>query len=256
MVVKADANVRKANCSSCRGQRNCDILGEFDQRGSYDFIDWSTDWYLLRCRGCEHIFVQTVSTNSEDYSGYFDEDGEMATHYNETIDYWPALSKRETPEWIGLISVQGADESVLLAALNELYTALNNDLFMLSGIGIRTAFDAASELLGIDPEKSFNEKLKALVAAGHIGKLDSERLEALVDAGSASAHRGWKPTSEDLDTMMELLEHFLHEAFVAPEKKRRLDAKAAEVKGKVPKRAKRQPVVAAPEVKAAPPKAK
>lgn len=238
MNAKADATTKTANCSSCGGYRNCDILGNFDQRGGDEVVDWCTGWYFLRCRGCEQVFVQTVSTNSEDYDNDYDEAGDMVTIYHETINYWPALSKRLQPDWLALITVKGADESILISALSELYTALNNDLFMLAGIGIRTSFDAASELLGIDPEKTFKEKLNALVDDGHIGKLDLARLEALVDAGSASAHRGWKPTAEDLDNMMELLEHFLHEAFVTPEKNRRLDAKAAAVKGNVPVRAK------------------
>jgi len=236
MGAKSDIATKKAGCSSCGGERNCDILGHFEQRGGDDFISWITDWYLLRCRGCEHTFVQTVSTNSEDYEDFYDEEGIPSTYHPETVGYWPALLKRPQPDWLNLIAVKGADESTLMSALAELYTALNNDLFMLAGIGIRTSFDAASELLGINPEKTFREKLNALVDGGHIGKLDLARLEALVDAGSASAHRGWKPTAEDLDTMMELLEHFLREAFVAPEKKRRLDAKAAAVKGKVPAR--------------------
>ncbi|HEV2599967.1 DUF4145 domain-containing protein [Sphingopyxis sp.] len=240
MNEKPEFSAKKAGCSSCGGSRNCDVLGHFEQRGGDDFLSWITDWYLLRCRGCEHTFVQTVGTNSEDYHDYYDEEGEHVTHHTETIGYWPALSKRQQPDWLGLISVKGADESILMSALAELYTALNNDLFMLAGIGIRTSFDAASELLGIDPEITFREKLNALVDGGHIGKLDLARLEALVDAGSASAHRGWKPNAEDLDTMMELLEHFLHEAFVTPEKRRRLDAKAAAVKGKVPVRKKAQ----------------
>lgn len=238
MSMKPDVKIKKAECSACGGVRNCDVLGHFEQRGGDDYIDWCTDWYILKCAGCEYAFVQTVSTNSEEYDNYYDEAGDPVTEYVETIRYWPARSKRPQPEWLGLVTVEGADASTLMSALAELYTALNNDLFMLAGIGIRTSFDAASELLGIDPEKTFREKLNALVEGGHIGKFDLARLEALVDAGSASAHRGWKPTAEDLDTMMELLEHFLHEAFVTPERRRRLDAKAAAVKGKVPARKK------------------
>lgn len=225
---------KKAKCSSCGGERNCDILASFENRGGDDFIDWCTEWHLLRCRGCELVFVQTVSTNSEDYEDYYDENDQHVTQHFETIDYWPALSKRSQPDWLNLIAVQGRDESSLLRALSELYVALNNDLAMLSGIAIRTAFDAAAELLGIDPALTFKQKLEALVAEGHIGKLDLERLEALVDAGSASAHRGWVPSSEDLETLMDLLEHFLDQTFVAPEKKKRLDEKAAKVRAKVP----------------------
>lgn len=246
--AKPEATQKWASCSSCGGFRNCDILGNFNQRGDDDIVDWCTEWYFLRCRGCEQVFVQTVGTHSEDYDNDYDESGETVTLYHETIKYWPALSRRQKPEWLNLISVEGADESILISALGELYSALNNDLSMLAGIGIRTSFDAASELLGIDPEAPFKEKLKSLVDVGHIGKLDLERLEVLVDAGSASAHRGWKPNAEDLDTMMDLLEHFLNEAFVEPEKKRRLDTKAAEVKRKVPAR-KLSPKAARPAVK-------
>ena len=34
--------------------------------------------------------------------------------------------------------------------------------------------------------------------------------QGLVDAGSAAAHRGWKPSFEDLSTMMDVLEQFVH----------------------------------------------
>jgi hypothetical protein len=44
----------------------------------------------------------------------------------------------------------------------DTYVALNNDLRILAAIGIRTAFDRASQLLGIAPEKTFADKLGEL----------------------------------------------------------------------------------------------
>jgi hypothetical protein len=44
------------------------------------------------------VFVQTVSTNSEDYDNYYEEDGSTGTTYNETIKYWPPLSTWRKPE--------------------------------------------------------------------------------------------------------------------------------------------------------------
>jgi hypothetical protein len=122
------------------------------------------------------------------------------------------------------------------AAMIELYGALDNDLRILAAIGIRTTYDIASELLGINAEMTFEKKLDALVTSGRIGKLDKARLEMVVDAGSASAHRGWQPLPEDLETMMDVLEHFIYESFVAPARKEKLDAKAAKVKKTVPPR--------------------
>jgi Domain of unknown function (DUF4145) len=227
---------KKADCSACGGERNCDILGDHDDFHSDDFMSWSTHWYLLRCRGCDHVFVMTVDTNSEDIDYFYEEDGSTGGTHTETLAYWPALSKRPLPDWIDQITVPNKDSDLLNTYLNELYGALNGDLNTLSAIGIRTSFDIAAELLGVNENKTFKEKLEALEADGHIGALDLERLETLIEAGNASAHRGWRPKAEDLDTLMEVLEHFIHDAFVAPLKKKRLDAKAAAVKGKVPAR--------------------
>ena len=107
---------------------------------------------------------------------------------------------------------------------------------MLAAIGIRTAYDVASSLLDIDPELPFSQKLDALVASGRIGVLDKERMGILVDAGSASAHRGWRPSPADLATMMDVLEHFVTETFVNPARRAKLDADAAAMRTKVPPR--------------------
>lgn len=238
---KQKPTVRKAYCSGCSGERNCDILGDFDDRGSDDDMSWSTHWYLLRCRGCEHIFAQTISTNSEDIDYYYEEDGSTGGNYVETAKYWPAIAKRTRPSWIENITIDGRPDRRLNLGLDELYGSLDSDLRMLAAIGIRTSFDVASELLGIDVNKTFKEKLTDLVSQGHIGALDQSRLETLVDAGSASAHRGWRPESEDLDTMMDVLEHFMNGAFVAPEQRKKLDARVAEMKELVPVRKPRAP---------------
>ena len=71
-------------------------------------------------------------------------------------------------------------------------------------------------------------------SSGRIAIDDKGRIEMLVDAGSASAHRGWQPTPSNLSTMMDVLEHFIQESFVAPERRRKLDAEAAEIKKRIP----------------------
>jgi hypothetical protein len=83
--------------------------------------------------------------------------------------------------------------------LTSVYTALDNDLRVLAAIGLRTAFDRASELLSVDPEKTFADKLSQLMANGDIGSTEKESLDVLTDAGGAAAHRGWKPNPKQLD---------------------------------------------------------
>jgi hypothetical protein len=231
-------SIRRAECSECGGARNCDIVKKHSQRGGDTYFQYHIDWYLLQCRGCEHVFVQTVSTNTEDYDDFYDEKGEAQGTYRKQIKYWPALSKRKNPDWFsdGFIDSGDNDTCRLAISLTELYGALNHDLKMLAGIGIRTSIDIAAELLGIDHTQSFNAKLQALEKGGHIGKVERSRLEVLVNAGHACAHRGWRPSPAELNTMMDALEHFIYDAFVAPARKERLIAKVATVETKIPPR--------------------
>jgi hypothetical protein len=95
-----------------------------------------------------------------------------------------------------------------------MYAALNNDLRVLAAIGARTTFDRSSEILGVDAKQKFDLKLNALVTIGKIGKDERDILNVLVDAGSAAAHRAWRPTPKEVNMMMDVVESFLYRAFV------------------------------------------
>lgn len=231
--------IRKADCSECGGERNCEVLGHHQQRGGDDNYAWCTTWFILVCRGCEHVFIQTHSTNSEDYYDYYDEEGEHQREHNEVIQYWPARSKRELPDWMtaGGIEAEGDKIDRLSVSMRELYGALDSDLNMLAAIGIRTSFDIAAELLGAEERLPFEKKLTFLVEHKIIREAERDHLAVLVDAGSASAHRGWKPTSEELNTLMETIESFIYDSFVVPKRRNEAAQKIAKMKENVPPRA-------------------
>lgn len=235
-VAEERPSIKKASCAGCGGPRNCQIKGSFSEAGSDEYMHWKKEWLILQCLGCDFVFCQTVSTDSESYS-YQTYEGEDYVQYDETVSYWPALSERPKPAWMSSFGIASENTAKLDPVVVELYKALENDLHILAVIGLRTAFDVASEILGVEAN-SFREKLDLLVNRGHIGKVDKERLGVLVEAGNASAHRGWSPEATDLQAMMEILEHFIEHAFVAPERQKRLDAQAAKIKGKVPARKK------------------
>lgn len=227
--------MRKAECARCGGIRNCDIQGEHTESYSDDAFQAWTTWRILECRGCGYVFIQTTATNTEDYDHDYDIDGSTITTLNESLEYWPSLSKRKMPDWIEN-GFEAQNAGSLNHSLRELYGALDSGLNRLAAIGMRMSFDIATELLGIDSNLSFKEKLNNLVSKGLIGIVDKDRLEVLVDAGSASAHRGWYPKAEDLRSMMDILEHFVETAFVEPFRRKALDVKAAKVKTGIPVR--------------------
>lgn len=73
------------------------------------------------------------------------------------------------------------DESLI-----ELYKALDAGLNRFAAMGIRTCFDVASEELGIAEKLTFADKLGELVKQGHIGQLDKDQVNGLIEAGNAS----------------------------------------------------------------------
>jgi hypothetical protein len=147
------------------------------------------------------------------------------------ITYFPALSKRDRPDWLWRLTWDTNDRD-LGELLDSLYTALDHDLTVLAASGVRTVFDFATTKLGIESELSFEGKIEALKVQGRIGQNEQEDLSAMVDAASAAMHRGWNPNARDLDTMMTTLERFIHHSFA-------LKGKAAKLKEKVPPRLKR-----------------
>ncbi|KAA1182101.1 hypothetical protein FP026_08420 [Rhizobium tropici] len=178
----------KAYCSECRGDRNCEIRGHYAERGDDYVYQWHCDWYLLTCRGCDHVFAQSVSTNSEDIDYDYDANGNLIGTHSETIRSWPAKSKRDRPEWFsqGVVETDLKDTVALNASLAELYGALDHDLKVLASIGMRTSFDIAAEILGIEPNKRFEQKVEELVQKGLIKESEKDHIDILVDAGSAS----------------------------------------------------------------------
>lgn len=190
------------------------------------------------CRGCDHVFAQTTATNSEDYYNYYGPNGETETEYAETIETWPARSKRALPEWFEHYIVETDVENTvaLNRSLKELYGALNANLLVLSAIGIRTSFDIAAELLNIHPSLSFEEKLVLLVSGNHIPEAEKDNFGALLNAGHGAAHRGWEPTSDEVDALMNALEGFIFNTIVFPARKRVEAKRLAEIGARVPKR--------------------
>lgn len=216
----------RGHCPNCGVDRNAEVLAE-DNREEEDKTSdvWVRSTYsILRCLGCDRRYIRLAQLCSEDYDEDYDPNtGETSMTLNERITYWPSVpippATRPRPDWLWPYPVEpelslGSGYPEIASLLTEVYTALDNNLLTLVTIGIRTVFDRASQELGTDTNQNFTEKLKELAAGNKIGGEEKEILAVLVDAGSAAAHRGWKPTQEDINHLIGALENFLERAFV------------------------------------------
>ncbi len=203
----------KGRCPICGPDRWADVLGHAKNLEEANHCVWfQTDHRILKCRGCEAIYHQIKEVFSEDYIQ--DDDGEW--QYDAKIKHWPETPQilRNTPDWLNKL---GTKDVRLEELISDMYKALNANLSVLAIIGVRTVFDRATELLSIDPAKTFDEKLNELLQAGYIGKTEKDHLALATDAGSAAAHRGWKPTDEELSFVLVTVEEFLKRVFIQSE---------------------------------------
>ncbi|WP_143749604.1 DUF4145 domain-containing protein [Mesorhizobium sp. WSM3879] len=204
----------RGHCPNCGPARWADVVGHAKHREDDEESQtwYQTDHRILQCPACEGIYHQTVSVFSEDYIYVNGEYGQQV-EFAESVSHWPEVPqiKKEKPNWINdLISI----DITLYELINDIYSALNIGLSVFSVIGVRTLLDRATEVLGIDAAITFDEKLDELLSQDYIGQTEKGILAIATDAGSAAAHRGWKPSDKDLSLILEAVEAFLHRVFI------------------------------------------
>jgi hypothetical protein len=199
----------KAHCNKCRGTTNSWVRAEHTVNGSDGPISWSNSYEVLQCCGCDTLSVRHEYWFSEWDEVDHDEYGKLVMRPSIKETYYPAPTVRTKPTWSDNIG-----DEVLRDVLDELYSALTVGLNVLASVGARTLLDRAGYLLIGDPKGGFEGKLSALVTGDFISSQEKETLDAVADAGNASAHRGYTPKSERLGHIVDIIENFLHRAFV------------------------------------------
>ena len=187
------SNTCEGHCPRCNQNLNADIVAsewrkeQWDEDG-YGKMEEINTYRILRCRGCETLYVQRT---------YWFSESQDPPH----VTYWPPPP---APDWAHQL-----DDATLRNLLREVYGALNAGHRVLAAIGARTALDCAMVLNGAEEAFGLGEKIGQLRKAGIISEHERQMLSKLTDAGGAAAHRGWKPQPEDLTTLIDGMESFL-----------------------------------------------
>ncbi len=202
---------RKATCPNCGGTRNCYIRSFYKRSHEFRNYSGAEYWFILECMGCEEVFFERSELIPDELLKNWEEEWGKRPDGSFTAEYWPTAISRPSPKWLPEVKQQ---DPILQSLLVELYRALDEGLQTLAAIGARTVVDRCSELLGIEPSNGFDKKLDGLETGGHISMDERSALAVLTDAGSAAAHRGWRPDPKELEVLMTILEQFLHRTFV------------------------------------------
>ena len=157
----------RAHSPTCGPNRNAQVMGEHEYSGPEDdeSMPGRKRFRILKCAGCETVYFQKEWLDDWDWVP----DPASADGYSPIIrqEYWPSASVKSFPAWLDDFC---KIDWPLFYLLLETYRALNEGLEITAALGMRTAFDRASELLGVDPKLPFAKKLSELEQDGHIGK--------------------------------------------------------------------------------------
>lgn len=218
-MLEESKTVLKALCPRCKGERNCQEHGVVSvpwEVGDEVNHMWGKDESrLLQCCGCETVFLHIKSWNSELFDIEYDyvQRDQVQVPIIE-ITTFPAaeIDQSRKPDWVWEIA---KTDPQLHKILDETYSAYQEGLLILASVGLRTAFDRATETLQIDPGHTLDEKIKKLKEMGFIGETEASALGVVADAGSAAAHRAWSPGETEFNFLLTALEQFLHRTIVS-----------------------------------------
>ena len=190
----------KGHCPKCGSNRNADVIGTAENRWEDESQVSRTDsseiygyetYRLLKCCGCDTVYIQREE--------WFSEADDLI------IKHWPSPARRPRPNWLYEVN-----DITLRYLLEEVYGALDADYRVLSAIGARTVLDRTMVLNGAEESSVFPQKLSELQEKKVISEQEKDLLGPLIEAGGAAAHRAWKPTLDQLNTIMSVIEGFVH----------------------------------------------
>lgn len=179
---------------------------------------------IIECCGCENLALVKLTNFSEDSSlasdKYTGEEFEAA-NWEESI--YPPVTYRRSPAWFDDLPDQTLRDISL-----EIYKSLQSGSHYLATFGSRTLIDRLI-VLTVGDKGNFTKGLQALQDEGKISSQEREILTPVVHAGNAAAHRGWSPSKDQLDMILDTVEGLIRRLLVLP-------AQAEALKDSVPPR--------------------
>ena len=208
-------HVERLHCNSCGSLTNHRRVSNHS-RSENDAEDsgiwWRRDCELFVCLGCEEVTMRQKEMSSE-----WD---------RPTVAYFPPRIARQVPRWLTRVK-----DKEITSLLHEVYTALQADCARLAMMGCRTILDRMM-VAAVGDVGTFEQKLDQMVVEQLLAKPHRDVLHAAIDAGSASAHRGYLPPWPVLDHVVSIVEHLVQASL--------LPHAAKEIKMTTPRRRRRK----------------
>lgn len=136
---------------------------------------------------------------------------------------------RTEPKWLHeLNTILDNEKEFIHDLMKDIYSSLHNNSRRLATMGIRALLEHIMINKAGD-QGSFSKNIDSFAAEGYISLSQEEILKTILEAGHATIHRYYSPSTEDLHTCMDIAESIVASIYIHPEK-------ANKLKDKIPKR--------------------
>jgi uncharacterized protein (DUF433 family) len=197
--------IDESHCNKCGGTRRHFVRREHVVNGHDDEVSWSETMQILECCGCSELSVRKRSWFSE-----WDQSEPVMERGVQDQTYPPPLF-RPLPRWIDKIEDDSVED-----VLREVYSNLQAGNSISAAMGIRLLIDRIMNIK-VGDLGSFTGTLEEMRKQGLIGQDEKEKLlDPVIDAGSAAAHRAYRPKADHLNTMMDTVENLVYRLLVLP----------------------------------------
>jgi hypothetical protein len=193
--------IRRCFCNLCGHETDHEVVWRSVREEESPSEDlWEIERVALQCGGCrECTLLKSVREVS------------APGLVNPSIEYEPPRLWRRSPEWIDSLKENDPD---LKGLLDEVYSATNDKQVRLLSMGVRSALDhVMTKILGADVG-SFSATLDEMVKQNHITSRQRDNLHIVIEAGSASTHRSFKPPQALLDEMLAVTESIIRDHYI------------------------------------------
>ena len=226
---KTQGQTISVECPECKVNTKHTVERSLDWSGSSEDGDiqaWGT-YQIVRCNGCDTLSFRSVHRDSEDWTS--DEYGNI--DLVETENLYPERPNRSPnrllTEDLYLRSEVYKLPQIIQTIYRETLTAVQHDLSILAGIGIRSIIEATCTHLGakddaLEKESNkrsddLNKKINKLKDMSMLTSGGAKTLHGIRLLGNAAAHEVEAPTAEQIKAAFKVIDHLLLGAFVIQE---------------------------------------
>lgn len=214
-LTMADKSPTSVHCNKCGATTNHLVEHGFkrdwnsviDEEEHISIGGWDR-WETLRCLGCDTIHLR--------HSSYFSEDmgdrGEPVVRQK----FAPPRLTRAKPSWRTQLFPFDVKAYDLVLLLDEIYEALAMGACRLAAMGIRALVEQIM-IAQVKDKGTFKQNIKAFFDAGYIAPRQQDTFEnTLVEAGHAAMHRGFDPSQETIETLLDIIEPLIDDIYFKP----------------------------------------